>query len=633
MASANLEEDDRDELNFGKLFVRTFSSSSPPDNKREAQSKIERLNLLNIANLCIKNVIDSALKLGRAISDEYFEPFQQFFVVLESILRHGLKMKRNILGHRKDYWGPLEALEQAAPESSEIVKSVQNLPNIRTNHGKGRAWVRLAIMQKKLAEYIMILVESKDLLREWYEPHAVLMQEEGTVISGLLVGINIIDCNFDLKGDSLDAWSSVLDLSLYLKDGNYLEKPPENKKNEEQSDGSELSVLIDQKTYLEEVNRNLSSTVNTLQTKLKNMKMTNDDLSTQLTSCTEQIVQLMQERDILQDANNQMNEVSARKLQLAQADIDVERETYQKSREGLNDMYNVIRKQLDTEIQLRKETEKELELARSMKEESEVAMRLLEKDIHDKQDTLISLRRQLEDVKKLNLELHNKLQVSESSSKDHMSKWTELEEKCAKMTSRTKEVEKSLTEALAKKTAAENMVDQLNNKVVDSESERTALDTNLKIERDWRTSLQEESIKDKEKVAAMQVELKQLETLKKEYQVLHEKYVGLKKSYSEQEMALVEMGCHLSNSQQKVEEMKEVTQSMKDMKWAEDRDALHCQQCNQPFSLARRKHHCRNCGGIFCNSCSDYTMPLPSSAKPVRVCDACYTALLQRYQR
>ena len=39
-------------------------------------------------------------------------------------------------------------------------------------------------------------------------------------------------------------------------------------------------------------------------------------------------------------------------------------------------------------------------------------MRLLEKDIHDKQDTLISIRRQLEDVKKLNLELHNKLQVT-----------------------------------------------------------------------------------------------------------------------------------------------------------------------------------------------------------------------------
>ena len=92
MASASLEEEDS-ELNFGRLLVRTFSSSAPPDSKREAQWKVERLNLLNIANLCIKNVIDSALKLGRVINDEYFEPFQQFFVVLESVLRHGLKSK------------------------------------------------------------------------------------------------------------------------------------------------------------------------------------------------------------------------------------------------------------------------------------------------------------------------------------------------------------------------------------------------------------------------------------------------------------------------------------------------------------------------------------------------------------
>ncbi|KAK2568300.1 RUN and FYVE domain-containing protein 2 [Acropora cervicornis] len=585
MAAAGVEEEDT-ELNFGKLHVRTFSSSAPPESKREAQWKVERLNLLNIANLCIKHVIDSALNLGRVINDEYFEPLQQFFVVFESILRHGIKMKRNILGQRKDYWGPLEALENVAPESAEIVRSVQHLPNIRTNHGKGRAWVRLALMQKKLAEYIMILVENKELVREWYEPHSVLMQEEGGVISGLLVGLNIIDCNFDLKGDSLDVW-------LVPKGWELLGKT--TREGEVQNDGSDMNVLLDQKTYLEEINRNLNSIVHTLQLKLKNVKMTNDDLSTQLTSCTEQIVQLMQERDILQDANSQMNEVSARKLQLAQADIDVERETYQKSREGLNEMYNVIRKQLESEIQSRKETEKELELARSMKEESVVAMRLLEKDIHDKQDTLVSLRRQLEDVKKLNLELHNKLQLCESTTKDHMSKWTELEEKCAKMIAHTKELEKSLSEALSKKITAENLVDELNNKIADSESERTALDTNLKIEREWRTKLQEDSVKDKERIGAMQMELKHLEQLKKEYQVLHEKH------------ALVEMGSHLSNSQQKVEEMKEVTQTM--------------------------KHHCRNCGGIFCHSCSDYTMPLPSSAKPVRVCDSCYTTLLQRYQR
>lgn len=41
----------------------------------------------------------------------------------------------------------------------------------------------------------------------------------------------------------------------------------------------------------------------------------------------------------------------------------------------------------------------------------EVAMKLLEKDIHDKQDTIISLRRQLDDIKLINLEMYKKLQV------------------------------------------------------------------------------------------------------------------------------------------------------------------------------------------------------------------------------
>ena len=47
----------------------------------------------------------------------------------------------------------------------------------------------------------------------------------------------------------------------------------------------------------------------------------------------------------------------------------------------------------------------------SMKSEMEVAMKLLEKDIHEKQDTIVSLRRQLDDIKQINLEMYRKLQV------------------------------------------------------------------------------------------------------------------------------------------------------------------------------------------------------------------------------
>ena len=61
------------------------------------------------------------------------------------------------------------------------------------------------------------------------------------------------------------------------------------------------------------------------------------------------------------------------------------------------------------------EKEKELELQRSMNQELDMALRLLEKDIHEKQDTVIQLRKQLDDIKSINLEMYNKLQVNKSA--------------------------------------------------------------------------------------------------------------------------------------------------------------------------------------------------------------------------
>jgi len=40
---------------------------------------------------------------------------------------------------------------------------------------------------------------------EFYEPVALMMEEEGAVIVGLLVGLNVIDANLCLKGEDLDS--------------------------------------------------------------------------------------------------------------------------------------------------------------------------------------------------------------------------------------------------------------------------------------------------------------------------------------------------------------------------------------------------------------------------------------------
>ena len=66
---------------------------------------------------------------------------------------------------------------------------------------------------------------------------------------------------------------------------------------------------------------------------------------------------------------------------------------------------------------LYKELERELELQVGLKQEMEVAMRLLEKDTHEKQDTLAALRLQLDQVKTLNLQMFHKAQVSQHAQR------------------------------------------------------------------------------------------------------------------------------------------------------------------------------------------------------------------------
>lgn len=59
-------------------------------------------------------------------------------------------------------------------------------------------------------------------------------------------------------------------------------------------------------------------------------------------------------------------------------------------------------------------------------------------------------------------------------------------------------------------------------------------------------------------------------------------------------------------------------------------DALRrdCPHCDVLFTIRNRRHHCRLCGDVFCDACSNHrvTLPLegPEFEKAVRVCDFCF---------
>ncbi|XP_045250988.2 RUN and FYVE domain-containing protein 1 isoform X2 [Macaca fascicularis] len=597
----------------------------------KCQMMEERANLMHMMKLSIKVLLQSALSLGRSLDAEH-APLQQFFVVMEHCLKHGLKVKKSFIGQNKSFFGPLELVEKLCPEASDIATSVRNLPELKTAVGRGRAWLYLALMQKKLADYLKVLIDNKHLLSEFYEPEALMMEEEGMVIVGLLVGLNVLDANLCLKGEDLDSQVGVIDFSLYLKDVQDLDGGKEHER---------ITDVLDQKNYVEELNRHLSCTVGDLQTKIDGLEKTNSKLQEELSAATDRICSLQEEQQQLREQNELIRERSEKSVEITKQDTKVELDTYKQTRQGLDEMYSDVWKQLKEEKKVRLELEKELELQIGMKTEMEIAMKLLEKDTHEKQDTLVALRQQLEEVKAINLQMFHKAQNAESSLQQKNEAITSFEGKTNQVMSSMKQMEERLQHSERARQGAEERshklqqelggrISALQRQLSQLHEQCSSLEKELKSEKEHRQALQRELQREKDTSSLLRTELQQVEGLKKELQELQDEKAELQKICEEQEQALQEMGLHLSQSKLKMEDIKEVNQALKGHAWLKDDEATHCRQCEKEFSISRRKHHCRNCGHIFCNTCSSNELALPSYPKPVRVCDGCHTLLLQR---
>ncbi|BES91975.1 RUN and FYVE domain-containing protein [Nesidiocoris tenuis] len=579
---------------------------------------IERRNLVNISKLIVKELIETSLKFGRMLDSDHM-PLQHFFIVLEHALRHGLRPKKGLLGPKKELWDILQVVEKLTTEAQDITSSVRDLPTVKTQMGRARAWLRLALMQKKLGDYLKLLIDHRDdILYEFFEPDALLMSDEAIVIVGLLVGLNVIDCNLCVKEEDLDCQQGVIDFSLYLRSSHH--NTVVGDAPEDDLDMDNMTTVLDQKNYIEELNRHLNATVGNLQAKVESLTTTNALMKEDLAIAKKSISSLTEENKALKSGDKKKDNDSERN--------DEGGGSVNKEKSSNTPIASMNSDQLKYELELeRKRTEdvqRELSLQVCLKAEMEVAMKLLEKDIHDKQDTIVSLRRQLDDIKQINLDMYRKLQEYESSLKHKTELVSKLEAKTCAMTDtlqimgdKQKEVERDKTEVEVALQKASQTSDA------------------LRDERELRLTLEKAIQIDKNRINELQAEVSQLRTIAQNYVSLQEEKYRLDEKCREQEETLEELGRHLSATKLKVSELtEEVSQAAAETptspNWASDKDSTHCKSCLRDFNLTRRKHHCRNCGEIFCRSCSDNFLPIPPSAKPVRLCDQCHIQTLAK---
>ncbi|XP_036323857.1 RUN and FYVE domain-containing protein 2 isoform X4 [Rhagoletis pomonella] len=616
------------------------SQTCTPKRRRPARdpAEIERSNLVNICKLVVKELLEQSLRFGRMLDSDHL-PLQHFFIVIEHVLGHGLRPKKGLLGPRKELWDLLQSVESYCPEAQDITASVRDLPTVRTHIGRARAWLRIALMQKKLADYLQALIEHRDdSLYEYYEPHALMMSDEIVVIMGILVGLNVIDCNLCVKEEDLDSQQGVIDFSLYLRSSSRSNDNDEeiNQSLEANGQGNMIAVL-DQKNYIEELNRHLNATVGNLQAKVESLTTTNALMKEDLAIARNSLLALQAE-------NQALRQSTTKDTPSSNAEASPNKSTDRANKATIES----LTAELSEEKKKSQELDKELKLQISLKAESDMAMKLLEKDIHEKQDTIVSLRRQLDDIKQINLEMYRKLQECDASLKHKTEMIKKLESQKEDMASTITQLEKKWD---ADKTnlgeVLRNTSQTLATQVTACDERAARAEAESRIEREWRISLQEKEVKLKEKISNLQTCIKELTDDSQQHTKLRAELDKMRTQWSEAQTTLEELGIQLSVSKLKVSELEDRERRQQQLRcsdlslqspsevasagiWAPDSIATHCTSCKKEFGLTRRKHHCRSCGDIFCNSCSEHTLPLLTdlgqSGKPVRVCDQCYEA-------
>ncbi|XP_077124375.1 RUN domain-containing protein 3B isoform X3 [Ranitomeya variabilis] len=191
---------------------------------------VERKNLITVCRFSVKTLIDRSC--FETIDDSAPE-FLNFASILEQILSHRLKdnhgptplgaistiaCQLTWFGYEspRSFWDYIRVA--CSKVSHSCICSIENMENVSSSRAKGRAWIRVALMEKRLSEYITAALRDYKTTRRFYDDGAIVLGEEANMLAGMLLGLNAIDFSFCLKGEGLDgSYPAVIDYTPYLK--------------------------------------------------------------------------------------------------------------------------------------------------------------------------------------------------------------------------------------------------------------------------------------------------------------------------------------------------------------------------------------------------------------------------------
>jgi len=465
-------------------------------------------------------------------------------------------------------------------DSIEQVKSLTKSSSVRS-----RLLLRFLLMKKQSAAFVDYVADNS---ASFYTENSIFAEENSfTEFYGLLLSLEIIDINFCLKDVSktehihknLVWYLSPCYLAILSEQTPIPVGEPQNLN------------LVDQKTFLELENRRL------LDKKIE----------------TEDLLKVQEKISLAQKVTNDAYQNSLEKMKsdlemVGNDKHDLERQVDLLKSEVANSQAEqmILAKTLETETKL--------------KNELQLAVSILETDVENKKSELHEIKLKNAEQEAMKNELFEKYSKEKAALVSESTHLNDLRDTMKSMRVTMTDYENQIRNLELKNESQNSKTNSLNQQISALNRNRESVISDLEVERDWRQKLQRELNLQRENLTAFEETKKKLTVVENNFTILKDERNEAFMRIKELEQSLDELG---QKFQSQAESHDKVQDFIRPVIWADDDEYKNCPLCEAKFSISKRKHHCRNCGKIFCAKCSNNYKATHQFSKPVRVCDNC----------